>query len=102
MHVVLPLLMALAAQERLDIDAVTPGPGQSATPTSAGNAPHVTVIAERPMLTLGSDDALGLAIEVSGFPAGATLALRALTNVGSVDPPAPGAVPGRYATRFVA
>src|SRR5437588_538312 len=100
MNLALPLLMALAAQGRggahvdADIDAVTPGPAAGETP--GPRLPHVTVMAARAQLMLGTDTEVVLNVDVSGFPTGATPTLRVLTNVGSVEPPAPGPTPGRF------
>jgi len=101
-----PLLVALAAQARAgdadagrNIDAVTPGPGAGETP--GPRLPHVSVQADRAALMLGTDTAVGLTIDVGGFPPGSTPAVRILTNVGSTDPPAPGGAPGRLVTRYL-
>ena len=101
-----PLLLALAAQGRAGetdtaggVDAVTPGPG--AGEAAGARLPRVSVQPERAALMLGSDTAVGLTIDVSGFPPGSAPVVRVLTNVGSADPPAPGGVPGRFVTRYL-
>jgi hypothetical protein len=93
--------MAMTALAGSDVDAVTPGPNTRSPVAGNSGAPHVTVVAERPQLTLGSDDSVGLGIEVSGFPPGLPLTVRGFTNVGSLDPPVPGATPGRFVGRYV-
>src|SRR6266478_8790963 len=97
----LSLLAAMMALGGGDIDAVTPG---ASTPGATSAAPHVTVVAERPQLTLGNDDSVGLTVDVSRFAAGAELTLRGLTNVGRVEAliPAATSTSGRFVTRYVA
>ena len=101
MPIIFPLLMAMAAPAGSDVDVVTPGPSASSPAAGGSRTPHVTVIAERPRLTLGNEDSVVLAIEVRGFAAGAPLTLRGLTNVGSLDPLAAGSTPGRFFSRYV-
>ena len=75
MTIVLSLLAAMMALGGGNVDAVTPGAGGTPTPGGSSGVARVTVVAERPQLTLGNDESVGLTVDVSGFAAGAVVFL---------------------------
>lgn len=98
-----PLLLALSGSGVVRAEEAGKPPAPATSTPARVRAPselRVSIVPDRPFLTLGVDEHTNLLIQIEGAAAGAFTAARAVASVGSVDLPVRDGTQNRFVARY--